>query len=165
MYQEFHPKGRPSDEVIEKILSTLIQRLKDAYGDRFLPKLIFTRIGFEPYSKVDTVSIWGQPLLLLRDIAEFPRKVITDPYFTRGLRIDQNELLHRMDVCDDAILTSRDANKAREELSWIKEIVQVNATTQSKCSALLTLIRGAYLVTVRSKLVQEKAGSTNQTVQ
>lgn len=44
----------------------------------------------------DWVSNWGQPLLLLQKIAEFPRKSPTDSYFLQGLRLDPRELLEAM---------------------------------------------------------------------
>ncbi|MQL51623.1 hypothetical protein GFC01_04980 [Desulfofundulus thermobenzoicus] len=99
---------------------------------------------------------WGQALLLLQKIAEFPRKSLTDSYFLQGLRLDQRELLEAMDVCDDIIVKeSRKSNvsdRAKNELKLLEEIKKSQAGNRLKCEAILALMAGESQDKIKEKL-------------
>ena len=72
-----------------------------AVGD-FMPKLSYSMVGFVRTNNA-LVSPWGQAFSLLVDIAAFPRKVLTDGFFLRGLKVSEDDLIEAMNVADDAL--------------------------------------------------------------
>jgi len=100
-------------------------------------------------------------LRLLRSIAEFPRKALTDRFFFRGLQVNEEELIKAMDVCNDALVkrwAQRECSwreleqRARSELQLIHQIMEDQADPRSKCGALLALIEGHEKERVLKKL-------------
>lgn len=147
MYREFYPGENLSNDVINIILSDLGERLEKAVGGKFLPGVSYSGVSFLVTKVSELVSQWGQPLLLLKNIAEFPRKCITDSYFLRGLRINHDTLMDVMNVCDDAIVSaSREKNvheRARGELDKLEQIMHAKIDNRSKCECIMSLMAGS----------------------
>lgn len=146
MYQEFHPGVKLSDEIISYILQELATRLAKASGGRLLPQVNYAQVSFTNANNGKWVNNWGQPLTLLRAVAEYPRKVFSDQYFLRGLALDESDLLAAMNVCNDVIVQAAHDRqvwkRAKEELGWIDQIVESSAEARTKCQALVNLMKG-----------------------
>jgi len=149
MYQEFRPGEKLPDEVIEDIMADLTSRLHEALNGKVLPKVTYTEVKFSPTTKTEWSDAWAHAVMLLAGIAEFPRKVICDPFFLRGVRIDRRDILRVMNVCDDALLRAQTpswlSTNTEEELSWIAEITSSKADTSRICEGLYCIIDGSYL--------------------
>lgn len=146
MYKEFRQTGALSQRVVEEILEDLTHRLEKACGDRFLPQVTYAKMQLAPAKESSEISPWGQALTLLVGLAEFPRKVFSDPFFLRGLRIEKQQLLEAMDVAGDAILRTSEGSLleklSRNELLMVRQIQEADVEPKAKCSALLALIDG-----------------------
>lgn len=149
MYREFNPRGTLPGETKEEILEDLSIRLQKLGGQRLLPQMSFNEVSFLPESNSKWTNPWAQALRLLKDIAEYPRKFITDPYFTRGLRVNGDDLLRAMNVCNDICVKlwfeqgTKVEERARNELNILQQIIQQEDTDQrAKCAAILALIEG-----------------------
>ncbi len=81
---------------------------------------------------------------LLKSNAEFPRKAMTSPFFWRGVRTDEDDLVLAMDVVGDYLVAeygSRDAReRAQSELALIKRLETCSAQPRDRCAALWTLL-------------------------
>ncbi|MDD3893609.1 MAG: hypothetical protein PHU36_01105 [Syntrophomonadaceae bacterium] len=148
MYRDFYPGKTLPDAVIGEILSNLKERLKKASSNKFMPEVSYNSIGFHYQKHSDWVAQWDQPLFLLIQIAEFPRKSVTDSFFLRGLRLSVNELLEAMNVCDDYIVKENKKkniqDQAREELQIIRDIKESDTDSRKKCEDILALMNGKY---------------------
>lgn len=164
MYRDFHPNETLSESVINCILEEIKERLKKASIGKFIPDLIKNRVGFHYQQNTDWIAQWDQPLLLLLDVAQFPRKSVTDSFFLRGLRLNVGELLEAMDICDDHIVKDyRERNvqeQAKKELEMIETIKKSEADSQRKCEAILALMSGKNfnkIITILNTQASEKA--------
>ncbi|MCX6378795.1 MAG: hypothetical protein NT023_04855, partial [Armatimonadetes bacterium] len=146
MYQELRPNQFLDSGAIEEILGTLKDRLKEAIDSPFTPKVTSSIVSFEYRDESDQTSAWGQALVLLCAIADFPRKCVSDRHFMRGLRIREEELLIAMNVLDDAFVQDIDTRgivrRAEEELQTLQNIMHSHAEPQNRCEAILKLIGG-----------------------
>jgi hypothetical protein len=146
MYQEFHPHDSLSDDIIQTILKDLEDRLGGALKGKFLPDLQYLKISFQITNTTELNSSWSQPLLLLKNIAEFPRKSLTDSYFFQGLRIKHDDLIDAMNVCNDSIIADYEEAKieqrAYDELVQLNEIIKSESDNRTKCENILKLISG-----------------------
>lgn len=155
LYQEYHPGKSLPAEVIAKVLEELKERIESLRRDRVLPQVTYASVGFEPASGEGWRSAWGQALRLLHSIAEYPRKAITDRFFFRGfpeIRIDLNELLQAMDVCNDVMVqevlsswyVTRDLElRALDELRRLNAIIEDDKLdARRKCEEILRIIEG-----------------------
>lgn len=143
MYKDFYPGGSMPSEHIADIMDDLTARLEAALKGNMLPNVTRTPIQFNAHDSATWCSSWGQALTLLRGIAEFPRKVMSDLYFMRGCRVDPDELRTAMDVCGDVI--NRDPlafRRAVAELDTISEIMSSEYDEHAKCAGLLALMDG-----------------------
>ncbi|MCL6561026.1 MAG: hypothetical protein K6U74_20010 [Firmicutes bacterium] len=163
MYREFHP-GKPlPKESAKNILSAVENRLQEIGKERLLPKVSYAEVGFSHIAETRWRSPWAQVLALLSDIAEFPRKAMTDIFFLRGVRVEFEELIEAMDVCDDVIVKlwregsyARVKDRAARELVLLKEIMSEQVEPRAKCEAILGLIDGATHEEIRQKLKMPK---------
>lgn len=148
MYRDFHPNETLSDSVLDNIFDELKERLKKVSLGNFIPEVTYNRIGFHYQQNSDWVTYWDQPLLLLIQVAEYPRKSVTDSFFLRGLRIKMNELLDAMNVCDDYIVKENQKRniqeQARKELEIIKIIKESDADSHQKCESILAIMEGIH---------------------
>jgi hypothetical protein len=146
-YQEFHPGATLPDDVVERLLTDLKQRLSAARGTRFLPQLSYSAVSFRITASTPTASAWGQPLTLLHSIAQLPRKVLTDRRYLLGLEVEESELLTAMDVVGDHLVKrymvrERVRRTADEELALLEKIMHSDMDTRARCDAILRLVRG-----------------------
>ena len=87
-------------------MKTLRERAEEGLNGDFLPKVTYTEVSFSPTSNMKNEDSWGHVTTLLMDIAEKPRKLITDPYARRVLSkgITLKDYFKAMDVVDDCII-------------------------------------------------------------
>jgi hypothetical protein len=147
LYEEHHPGQRVSDSTISDILANCEKRLNNAREGRLLPSIAYTPVQFIVARASEWASQWGQAASLLQAIAEFPRKLIADRLFLRGLDVDENEMLKAMDVCSDAFLklsSRRDSRpRALEELQILARLAGSRMEARGRCELLLRVIDGA----------------------
>jgi hypothetical protein len=146
MYQDFHPGKQINPKVIKQIINDLIDRLQNVMASQFIPEITYTPVNFSDNSDLKFNSPWTQAFLLLYSVAEFPRKVATDTYFLRGLRIDKDDLLKAMDVCKDRIIElykkHRVEDLSKKELDYLITIKNTDVEDIKKCKAIYSLIEG-----------------------
>lgn len=159
MYQEFHPGQPLPEESSNYVLSAVDDRLHEIGKERLLPKVSYAAVRFPLMAETRWQSPWAQALTLLSDIAEFPRKAITDRFFLRGIRVDIEELLEAMDVCKDVIVRMwregsyvKVKDCAAKELVILKEIMAEQVDPRAKYAAIMGLIDGATHEEIRQKL-------------
>ena len=101
---------------------------------------------------------WGHVTSLLMDIAEKPRKLITDPYARRALSkgMTLKDYFKAMDVVDDCIIQQGAGAEpqALKELKIIQQLEKMNIYGKSVCQLLVHLIEG--------KLKQDKKEIRNE---
>jgi len=106
-----------------------------------LPELTYVPVHFDPCDETEWASGWGQALQLLQAIAEYPRKAVTDPFFLRGLDVDDGALLDAMDVLGDKFHQAKPAKaRAKRELEIIVQVMSADVESRRKCAALLRLV-------------------------
>ena len=91
-----------TEDVITRVVESLKDRLTKAQSANFMPKLSYSMVSFVRTDNA-LVSPWGQAFSLLVDIAAFPRRVLTDGFFLRGLKVSEDDLIEAMNVADDAL--------------------------------------------------------------
>ena len=81
----------------------------------------------------------------MSDIATFPRKALTDPFFLRGLKVGEDDLIDAMNVADDALLHDRRARglkeRCKDDLALLDRIESVSDAKQ-RCDLVWRLIAG-----------------------
>jgi hypothetical protein len=146
MVKELFPNQALGTEAFRNIVEALTSRLTAAANGPFSPKVSFANVQFEIHKDTDQTSTWGQALTLLHAIAQFPRQLMTDPFFLRGLQVRPSALLKAMNVADDVLVTQKGtidlANVALVELALLHDLMATNAEPHHKCSAILALLRG-----------------------
>ncbi len=152
MYQDFFPGQQLSKETVGGVLADLTERLSRALGEHLLPKVTYSPVQFAVGGDSEWESPWGQALVLLRSIGEYPRKALTDAFFLRGLRVDHDELFAAMDVCQDHIRKNSNLTMAQEELKCIERVMGSPAPARDKCQALLNLMAGLPLTQIGAVL-------------
>lgn len=161
MYSSLGGQGRVPQGVVDRIRQSLTSRLARAEASSFMPKLTYTPIEFG--QKTDTwASPWGQAYALLSDIAAFPRKALTSPFFFLGLEVSEDDLLDAMNVADDQLVRERSArgirSRCKRELDLLRRIEEASIEPREKCDLVHELIRGFAdkLATVLDDLDREK---------
>ena len=144
MYEAYHPGGKIPDSAVHNILAELKLRLDKTRSHKLIPTVAYSPVAFNPSQKSEWSSPWGQAFALLKGVADFPREAMTNRFFWQGVRTNEDELIHAMDVAGDHLVReygSRHAMKrAAEELAWIKGLEESSAETEDKCRVLWTLI-------------------------
>jgi len=160
LYEEYHPSQRVPDSTIDEILENCEKRLKKALDSQLLPRITYTPLQFVVAQATEWTSQWGQAASLLQAIAEFPRKVLTDRQFLRGLDVDDDELLEAMDVCEDVVLKAsnrRDAKqRAKEDLLVLGRLARSQKDARTRCDLVLRLIRGAKAEEIGAEVPDEE---------
>lgn len=144
MYEVYRPGSKMPEEVVQDIIGELKSRLGKTNADRLVPQVAYSSIAFHPHQSSNWSSPWGQAFALLKSIAEFPRSAMTDPFFWKGLKTDEDSLIQAMDVAGDHLVRgygSREAGqRAALELAFIKRLEGASCNAESKCRALWALI-------------------------
>jgi len=105
----------------------------------------------------------------LEAIAALPRQAVSDPYFSRGMKIPLPELLSAMNVAEDVavqiILKQRLHPTAKEELDLLKEIGLSELEPRAKCQLVIDLMHGTDLEKIAEAVSRKTAdkGSLNST--
>ncbi len=171
MYKEFHGAdrhGTVTDYVIADIVRELKGRVSEAMsGKHLLPTVTFSSVGFRPGGAADGWSSpWGQALTLVSAIAEFPRELLTNIYFLRGVNFDEEKLMDAMDVWGDHLVAEWKGRgsyhgvrgRAKAELALLKDFRRTSAESRTRCEAIALLLEGDEGVAIRSAMkVAEKA--------
>ena len=154
VYSELGRPGQVSDDVIGEVVKSLKTRLEKAQSSNFMPKLSYSAIVFDRKENA-FVSPWGQAYSLLSQVAAFPRKVLTDKFFLRGLRVAEEDLIEAMNVADDDVcknLHSRGTKRRCEvELEILARIKSVPEARQ-RCELVAQVIAGMSKEEVERKL-------------
>lgn len=144
MYEAYHPGGKIPDSAVSNIMEELKIRLSKTKSDKLIPMVAYSPVAFNPSQKSDWSSPWGQAFALLKGIAEFPRKAMTDRFFWQGIQTDEDALIKAMDVVGDYLVADygdrRSKQRAEVELDLIKRLEGAPAEPLDKCRALWTLI-------------------------
>ena len=145
MYAELGRVGEVPEYVINQVVKDLRERLSKAETASFMPKLSYSQVRFARMEN-NLVSPWGQAHSLLSDIAIFPRKVLTDNFFLRGVRVSVDDLIKAMDVADDALchgFRSRGIEqRCRIELAFLSEIELASIESRDRCELVWQILRG-----------------------
>jgi hypothetical protein len=161
MYRELGGTGAVTPDILNRVAETLAQRLERASLGNLLPDVTYSRVGFSA-SQNDWASPWGQAYSLLAAVAAFPRKVLSDGFFLRGLRVPEKDLFRAMDVADDILLaqaaTGSLRDRCRAELDLVDRISDASISARERCGFAWRIIRGDRLDTLAADLTA-KAGT------
>jgi hypothetical protein len=144
MYEAYHPGGKIPEDAVSNIVNELDLRLKKTKSHQLIPKVAYSPVAFNPSQRSEWSSPWGQAFALLKGIAEFPREAMTNRFFWRGIKTNEDALIKAMNVAGDYLVEEYGGRKASQraqlELDLIKQLEVVLCDTQDKCRALWTLI-------------------------
>ena len=164
MYTTLGRQGKVTEDVIFKVTESLKERLTKACSANFMPKLSYSSISFVLTENI-LASPWGQAYSLLKDIATFLRKALTDGFFLRGLKVQDEDLIDSMNVAEDALchdLRSRGIKKrCMDELNLLARIESSPLDSRDKCGLVHKIITGSPIDAVNDEL-KEKEKSQNQ---
>jgi hypothetical protein len=145
MYSELDGPKQVTDDVLSQVVDSLKDRLGKAQSANFMPKLSYSRIIF---SRTDNqfVSPWGQAFSLIADIAAFPRKALTDPFFFRGIKVPENELVEAMNVAEDVLCDNLEArgikDRCKAELDLLARIGRASIESRDRCEMVWHILSG-----------------------
>lgn len=146
-FAELHPGDTMPEDTVDKILVELTHRLTRATGGKLLPMLSFldVRIATAPDSDWSTQA--SQAYRFLVHVAKYPRECLTDPFFMRGVRVDQKELMKAMNVVDDSLVElfvkeDKGIDLAITQKYLIERIQNKEIDDILKCDALYRMMRG-----------------------
>ena len=146
IFQQVTGKATSSKTHIDEILEKMEARLEKAFSANLLPQFTFSRIDFTLNEEGDWQSPWGQAFSLVWNSAEHCRKIFSDTFFMRGLKIGQTEYAEAMNVCDDWLVKKADEIRvdkiAADELETLSFIKDFDTPVRKKCEATLALIDG-----------------------
>ena len=164
MYTTLGRQGKVTEDVILKVTESLKERLTKACSANFMPKLSYSLIQFVLTENI-LASPWGQAYSLLKDIATYPRKALTDGFFFRGLKVSEEDLIESMNVAEDVLcsdLSSRGIKKrCKDELDLLTRIEASLLDSRDKCGLVHKIITGSPIDAVNDEL-KEKEKSQNQ---
>ncbi len=145
------------EDVIDQVLSSFNRRLTNAVTGSLLPSVTYSAVVFRLCSSACS-SPWEQAYSFLRDLARFPRKAMTDPFFMRGLKVDEEALLRAMDVADDALHSAKGMPKSRctDELELLDRIHESRLDPERRCRLVFQVLRGQV---EDARAIVEAAGS------
>ncbi|MDI7275315.1 MAG: hypothetical protein QME94_05005 [Anaerolineae bacterium] len=145
MYQQLGGRGEPPRHILDNAIGELRRRLERARAGTFVPSVSYSVIAFSTTTD-RWASPWGQVYALLHDVASYPRKALTDPYFFRGLRVNARRLIEAMDVAGDAVvrhsMEREVGERCKAELEVLTKIDTSQLETRDRCDLVWKLIRG-----------------------
>ncbi|MFG6449540.1 hypothetical protein ACG0Z6_15040 [Roseateles sp. BYS180W] len=144
MYAAYHPGSLIPEAAVSSIMQELQARLEKTQSAKIVPRVGYSAIAFNPNQATEWSSPWGQPLSLLKGMAEFPRRALSDRFFLQGLHGDIDTLLVAMDVAGDDLVRTMDDRKTRQraetELQLVRQLESAPGDAKDKCAALWALI-------------------------
>lgn len=145
MYKELGSQGVVTEEVVTRVTNSLQERLTKAQSANFMPKLTYSGVTFNVIDNT-WASPWGQAYSLLSDIAIFPRKALTDPFFLRGIKVPEDNLIEAMNVADDDLFRSETAHgtkdRCKKELAILTRIDGASIDSHKKCDLVWRILGG-----------------------
>jgi hypothetical protein len=168
MHETLGRPGKVTEDVIEKVVASLKTRLTKAQTANFMPTLSYSVLGFAA-TENESASPWGQAFSLLADVADFPRKALTDGFFFRGLKVPEDDLIDAMNIADDPICNERNVRnikeRCRDELAVLSRIEASELAPRQRCGLVSRLISGSSAQTIAEELEklekESKDGSPN----
>jgi len=161
MHSELGRPGRVTEDVIERVIGSLVDRLTRARSANFMPKLSYSTISFDGTNR-GLVSPWGQALSLLIDVATFPRKALTDRFFFSGLKIGEDDLIDAMNVADDVLCRDLRARgikeRCRAELDLLARIERASLNARERCELTCRLLDGDVTDAIETALKEKEPG-------
>ncbi len=144
MYKELGQSGDVTKDIIERVSGNIKDRLRKAQAAKLFPQISYSSLVFSQACN-DWASPWGQAYCLLADIAIFPRKLLTDPYFYSGIRTPEDDLMNAMNVADDNLFQHSGANglrhRCQEELNLLSRIEKASIGARERCEMVLRILR------------------------
>ena len=145
MHKALGRQGRIPEAVINEIISNIEGRLEKAQSVSFMPELSYSAVSFVR-TESGQISPWGQAYSLLKDIAAFPRKILTDSFFLRGIKVEEEDLIEAMNVADDVLcrdFRSRGIKKrCTEELGLLALIDGTPMESRERCELVRRILAG-----------------------
>lgn len=161
MHRELGRAGKVTDDVIQRVIQNLIDRLTRVLGANFMPTLSYSTISFVGTHRV-LISPWGQALSLLMDVAAFPRKALTDRFFFNGLKIGEDDLIDAMNVADDALCRDLRArgikDRCKSELGLLARIEKASLDARARCELACRLLDGESAEAIDAALKEKDRG-------
>jgi hypothetical protein len=158
MHRELGRPGKLTDDVVQRVVQDLIERLTRARGANFMPTLSYSAIGFVGTNR-NLVSPWGQALSLLMHLARFPREALTDRFFFNGLKIGEDDLIDAMNVADDALCrdlrTRGIKERCRAELDLLARVERSPLDARDRCELALRVLGGDPVSAIESDIKQK----------
>jgi len=157
--------GKVTSDVIDAVLQSLKERLNKAQSSSFIPEMSYSEIGFRA-TENDFANPWGQAFTLLSDIAAYPRRALTDGFFTRGLKSSRQDILRAMNVADDALLrgtTKWDIeDRCDAELDLVLRIQEAPIASNHLCGLVWRIIQGTAISTIEAEMEELKRKQREQ---
>lgn len=155
MYAELGKSGQVTENEIKRVIESLKERLVKAQSANFMPKLSYSAVTFKTSDSM-TVSPWGQAFSLLSDIANFPRKALTDGFFFRGLKVKEDDLIEAMNVADDSLCRDLGArgikDRCRAELDLLSQIEREPLESRQRCELVCKILAGEPLADIEKSI-------------
>lgn len=140
--------GRPVSAIpglVPKIESELRTRLARSSSESFLPLITHMPVVFE-IAENERSSPWAQAAALLRDVAMYARRALTEDRFFLGLKADQDVVLDAMDVAKDSILLLPRNRATREraslDLIFLEQLYRPEILPRKRCELTVRLLAG-----------------------
>jgi hypothetical protein len=155
MHASLGRSGPVPKSTIDRVVEDIKKRLKKAESTSFLPTMTYSKISFARTDS-ELVSPWGQAYSLLAAVAEFPRKALTDGFFFRGLKVNEDELINAMNVADDALLRGSQARglkaRCKTELELLDMVTVTPMEPRQRCELVWRVIAGEDLSSMTAEL-------------
>lgn len=160
MYAALGKSGQVTDDVITRVVESLKDRLSKAQSADFMPKLSYSMVGFLRTNN-SLVSPWGQAFSLLVDIVAFPRRVLTDGFFLRGLKVSEDDLIEAMNVADDALCRDLRVrgikDRCKTELDLLARIKEAPMEARDRCEFVWRILSGESIDAIDEALKEKEA--------
>ncbi len=157
MFAELGRSGQVTNDVIEHVIQSMGDRLDRTRSGNFMPKLSYSQVGFVG-AESTTASPWGQAYSLLADVAVFPRRALTDPFFFRGLKVAEEDLIEAMNVAGDALCrdmgTRGIKDRCKAELALLSRIEKAPLEPRDRCEMVFRLLDGYSIAAVDATLTK-----------
>jgi hypothetical protein len=145
-----HPLNE-HDPALANILASAKERLEKAMNGRFAPRYGYNKVAPEIGTESAHQSGWGHIATFLTEVAELPRKTLTNPFYARGTSLLSTEqglrqYLEAMDILNDSLVAAylNDRNvkaTAQDELGYISYLKAECEDERELCERLMALIR------------------------
>jgi len=155
IYSAFGRSDKVTEEVIDQVVKSFEDRLTKAQTANFVPTLSYSNLSFSP-TENDRVSPWGQAYSLLSNIASFPREALTNSFFFRGLKVEENDLLQSMNVAEDALFRNPYdkgiKTRCKADLALLSRIKNASLENKDRCKLVWGLLDGRSVKSIEEDL-------------